>query len=89
MAVSGGQLSILNYNDYISRAVEQEDEISTTTTSTTHTDSVTTITVASTTGYDSAGTLFVGNEQISYTAIGSSTTFTGCTRGATVLQQRQ
>ena len=82
MAVSGGQLSILNYNDYISRAVEQEDEISTTTTSTTHTDSVTTITVASTTGYDSAGTLFVGNEQISYTAIGSSTTFTGCTRGA-------
>ena len=82
LAVSGGQLSILNYNDYISRAVEQEDEISTTTTSTTHTDSVTTITVASTTGYDSAGTLFVGNEQISYTAIGSSTTFTGCTRGA-------
>ena len=50
LAVSGGQLSILNYNDYISRAVEQEDEISTTTTSTTHTDSVTTITVASTTG---------------------------------------
>ena len=82
LAVSGGQLSILNYNDYISRAVEQEDEINTTTTSTTHTDSVTTITVASTTDFDSAGTLFIGNEQISYTAIGSSTTFTGCTRGA-------
>ena len=82
LAVSGGQLSILNYNDYIGRSVEQEDEISTTTTSTTHTDSVTTITVTSTTGFDSAGTLFIGNEQISYTAIGSSTTFTGCTRGA-------
>ena len=64
LAVSGGQLSILNYNDYISRAVEQEDEINTTTTSTTHTDSVTTITVASTTDFDSAGTLFIGNEQI-------------------------
>ena len=82
LAVSGGQLSILNYNDYISRAVEQEDEINTTTTSTTHTDSVTTITVASTTDFDSSGTLYIGNEQISYTAIGSSTTFTGCTRGA-------
>ena len=82
LAVSGGQLSILNYNDYISKAVEQEDEINTTTTSTTHTDSVTTITVASTTDFDSSGTLYIGNEQISYTAIGSSTTFTGCTRGA-------
>ena len=82
LAVSGGQLSILNYNDYISRAVEQEDEINTTTTSTTHTDSVTTITVASTTDFDSSGTLYIGNEQISYTAVGSSTTFTGCTRGA-------
>ena len=82
LAVSGGHLSILDYNDYVSKAVEQEDEISTTTTSTTHTDSVTTITVTSTTGFDSAGTLFIGNEQISYTAIGSSTTFTGCTRGA-------
>ncbi len=82
LAVSGGKLSILDYNDYVNRAVEQEDEITTTTTSTTHTDSVTTITVTSTTGFDSAGTLFIGNEQISYTAIGSSTTFTGCTRGA-------
>ena len=43
---------------------------------------MTTITVASTSGFDSAGTLFIGNEQITYTAIGSSTTFTGCTRGA-------
>ena len=82
LAVNGGQLSILNYNDYVGKSVEQEDEISTTTTSTTHTDSVTTITVASTTDFDSSGTLYIGNEQISYTAVGSSTTFTGCTRGA-------
>jgi len=80
--VSGGNLKILNYNDYINSFITQEDEINSTTTSTTHTDSVTTITVTSTTGFDTTGTLFIGNEQITYTAIGSSTTFTGCTRGA-------
>ena len=41
-----------------------------------------TITVASTSGFDSSGTLHIGNEEVTYTAIGSSTTFTGCTRGA-------
>ena len=79
---SGYKLGQLDYNDYINRVVNQEDEISTTTTSTTHTDSVTTITVSSTTGFDSAGTIVIGGETITYTAIGSSTTFTGCTRGA-------
>jgi hypothetical protein len=78
----GGRLSILNYNDYVNSYVTQEDEISTTTLSQSHTDSVTTITVASTSGFDSAGTLHIGNEQVTYTAIGSSTTFTGATRGA-------
>ena len=78
----GYKLGILDYNDYINRVINQEDEINTTTTSTTHTDSVTTITVASTSGFDSAGTIVIGNENITYTAIGSSTTFTGCTRGA-------
>ena len=77
----GYKLGILDYNDYINRVVNQEDEISTTTTSTTHTDSVTTITVSSTSGFDSAGTLHVGNEQITYTGT-TSTTFTGATRGA-------
>ena len=62
--------------------MSQEDEINSTTTSTTHTDSVTTITVSSTTGFDSSGTIVIGGETITYTAIGSSTTFTGCTRGA-------
>ena len=82
LGVNGGRLSILNYNDYLNSYITQEDEIQTTTLSQSHTDSITTITVTSTTGFDSAGTLFVGNEQITYTAIGSSTTFTGATRGA-------
>ena len=79
---SGYRLSQLDYNEYINAVSDQEDEINTTTTSTTHTDSVETITVSSTSGFDSSGTLHIGNEEITYTAIGSSTTFTGCTRGA-------
>tara|TARA_R110000824_G_scaffold12924_3_gene56416 strand:+ start:1094 stop:2032 length:939 start_codon:yes stop_codon:yes gene_type:complete len=82
LASSGGKLHRMNYNDYINNLVTQEDEIDTTTLSTSHTDSVTTITVVSTTGFDSAGTLYIGNEVVTYTAIGSSTTFTGATRGA-------
>jgi|TARA_R110002049_G_scaffold295285_1_gene482568 hypothetical protein len=82
LGTSGVNLSSLSYNEYIANNVEQEDEIQTTTTSTTHTDSVTTITVASTSDFSAAGTLHIANEQITYTAIGSSTTFTGCTRGA-------
>ena len=81
LGVSGGRLSILNYNDYVNSYITQEDEISTTTLSQSHTDSVTTITVASTSGFDSSGTLFIGNEQVTYTGT-TSTTFTGATRGA-------
>ncbi len=79
---SGYKISQLDYNQYVNSVIDQEDEINSTTTSTTHTNSVTTITVTSTSGFDSAGTLYIGNEQITYTAIGSSTTFTGATRGA-------
>ena len=79
---SGYKLGLLDYNDYVNRVIDQEDEIETTTTTTTHTDSVTTITVASTSGFDATGTIIIGNESINYTAIGSSTTFTGCTRGS-------
>ena len=79
---SGGKLKLLNYNDYIDKYITQEDEISSTTLSQSHTDSVTTITVASTTGFNASGTLYIGNEIVSYTAIGSSTTFTGVTRGS-------
>lgn len=41
----------------------------------------TTLTVLSTTGFPSTGTLIIGTEQITYTGT-TSTTFTGCTRGA-------
>ena len=78
---SGSKLKPMNYNDYISKHSVQEDEIETTTLDGSHTDSVTTITVASTTGFDSAGTIYVGNEVITYTGT-TSTTFTGATRGA-------
>ena len=44
-------------------------------------DSVTTITVDSTTGFETAGTITIGSENITYTGK-TSTTFTGCTRGA-------
>lgn len=43
--------------------------------------SVTTITVVSTTGFPTAGQIRIANELISYTGI-TLTTFTGCTRGA-------
>ena len=82
---SGYKLGLLDYNDYVNRVINQEDEIETTTTTTTHTDSITTITVASTAGFDAVGTIIIGNESINYTAIGSSTTFTGCTRGSNAI----
>jgi hypothetical protein len=44
-------------------------------------DAVTTITVDSTEDFPSAGTMNIGSEKISYTGV-TSTTFTGCTRGA-------
>lgn len=43
--------------------------------------SATTITVESTTGFDSAGSILIGKEVIDYTGK-TATTFTGCTRGA-------
>ena len=78
---SGGRLYVINYNEYINSYITQEDEITTTNLDGALTDSATTITVNSTTGFDSIGTIFIGNEQITYTGT-SSTTFTGATRGA-------
>ena len=40
-----------------------------------------TVTVASTTGFSVTGTIMIGTEQITYTGL-TTTTFTGCTRGA-------
>ena len=78
---SGGRLYVINYNEYINSYITQEDEITTTNLDGALTDSATTVTVNSTTGFDSTGTIFIGNEQITYTGT-SSTTFTGATRGA-------
>ena len=71
----------MQYNDYINSYITQEDEINTTTLDGSLTDSATTITVVSTTGFDSTGTLHIGNEEVTYTGT-SSTTFTGVSRGA-------
>ena len=78
---SGRKLPVLDYNEYINSVIDQEDEINTTNLDGSLNDSATTITVNSTTGFDSTGTLYIGNEQVTYTGT-SSTTFTGCTRGA-------
>lgn len=45
-----------------------------------HTSSITTITVSSTDGFPSSGTIGIATEKITYTGK-TSTTFTGCTRG--------
>ena len=81
LATSGGKLSILQYNDYINQFVTQEDEINTTTLDGTLSVGATTINVASTTGFDSTGTLHIGNEEVTYTGT-TSTSFTGVSRGA-------
>jgi len=66
-------------------AARGENIFSTTNSSTTLDGAVlvadTTITVQSTTGFPTAGTILIGTEQITYTGT-TATTFTGCTRGA-------
>ena len=42
---------------------------------------VTTLTLTSTTGFDASGTVHIGSEQVTYTAI-LGNDITGCTRGA-------
>ena len=82
VSASGVNLKRLNYNEYISKEFStQEDEIESSTLDGTHTDSVTTLTLVSSTGFATEGTVFVGSEEITYTAV-SGNTLTGCTRGA-------
>tara|TARA_R110001583_G_scaffold36667_2_gene120696 strand:- start:105 stop:1040 length:936 start_codon:yes stop_codon:yes gene_type:complete len=79
---AGNNLTILNYNEYVSKEyANQEDDVTSTTLNGSHSSSVTTLTLTSTTGFDSSGTVFIGTEQITYTAI-SGNDITGCTRGA-------
>jgi len=81
LGTSGSSLTTLNYNEYVDKYISQEDDVTTTNLDGSLTDSATTITVNSTTGFSSAGTLHIANEQVTYTGT-SSTTFTGVTRGA-------
>ena len=78
---SGGRLTILDYNDYVNSYISQEDEINSTTAAEAIDASETEIDLTSATGFDSSGTVFINNEQITYTGI-STNTLTGCTRGA-------
>ena len=81
LGVGGGRLATLDYHEYINNFITQEDNITTNNLNGSLNDSATTITVDSTTGFDSTGTIYIENEQVTYTGT-SSTTFTGCTRGA-------
>ena len=82
LGTSGSNLGILNYNEYIQNEyANQEDEINSTTLNGSHSISVTTLTLTSTTGFDASGTVYIGSEQVTYTAI-SGNDLTGCTRGA-------
>ena len=79
---SGANLRILQYNEYVNKEyITQEDEIVTTTLAEALDASETEIDLTSSTGFDSAGTIFIENEEITYTGI-STNTLTGCTRGA-------
>ena len=81
LATAGNSLSILQYNEYVDKFIDQEDEIVTTTLAEALDASETEIDITSSTGFDSAGTVVIENEEISYTGI-STNTLTGCTRGA-------
>jgi len=79
---SGNNLTALNYNEYIQKEyANQEDEIESTTLNGSHSSSVETLTLTSTTGFATSGKVYIGGEQVSYTAI-SGNDLTGCTRGA-------
>ena len=79
---AGNNLVTLNYNEYIEKDyANQEDDVAATTLNGSHSSSVTTLTLTSTTDFDASGTIHIGSEQVSYTAI-SGNDITGCTRGA-------
>jgi len=82
LSTSGGNLAKLDYNEYINKEfANQEDEVDSTTLNGNLTDSATTITVVSTTGFPTTGVLFILGEQVIYAGL-TSTTFTGCTRAS-------
>jgi len=81
ISFSGQSLDTLPYNEYIDKQyINQEDEVVSTTLNGSHSASVTTLTLTSTTGFTASGTIHLGGEQVTYTAI-SGNDLTGCSRG--------
>ena len=82
LSVTGTNLTNLNYYEYIDNDyANEEDDVASTTLNGSHSDSVTTLTLTSTTGFDATGLVYIGGEQITYTGI-TGNDITGCTRGA-------
>ena len=82
LSSAGNSLTKLNYNEYISRDyATQEDDVTSTTLNGSHSSTVATLTLTSTTGFDTSGTVFIGGEQVTYTGV-LGNDITGCTRGA-------
>ena len=80
--VTGNNLSTLNYNEYIDKDyANNEDDVFATTLNGSHSSSVTTLTLTTTTGIDATGTVHIGSEQVTYTGV-LGNDITGCTRGA-------
>ena len=79
---AGNNLVSLNYNEYIDKDYpNEEDQIKSTTLNGSHSSSVTTLTLTSTTGFSASGKVYIRGEQVTYTAV-SGNDITGCTRGA-------
>ena len=79
---AGNNLVSLNYNEYIDKDYpNEEDQIKSTTLNGSHSSSVTTLTLTSSTGFSASGKVYIGGEQVTYTAV-SGNDITGCTRGA-------
>jgi len=83
LSVSGNSLNILTYYEYVENFIKDAEAVQTTTLNEGGTlgAAATTITVVSTSGFTSTGTIQIDNEPITYTGT-TSTTFTGCTRGS-------
>jgi len=80
LASAGVTLRIIDYKEYTQRYIVQENDVVSTTLNGGINNTVTTITVVSTAGFDAAGSIQIANETITYTGT-TTTTFTGCTRG--------
>ena len=72
----------LNKHSYLNKNMQQPDTLINGAISATNPATGASLTVDTTAGFPSSGTLMLGTEQITYTGVGSATTFTGITRGA-------